>query len=349
MRRNVGLWAVFVVAVCAVGTGGLRAAPAARVTLRVRQQPLAKVVAELSQALGAPVRIEGERKTPVTVDVSDVSGREALEAVATAVDGEWQRLIVLSGQRKGGGAGRFPSGRLVTLSLEDVSVATAAGTVAKAAAARLELEGVPDKSLSITAESEAVETVLDRLAKSAGLFWQEEFVLTVAEPAAATANASKAAKSHGATVRSGATRGRVPGLGGSAKVGPAPIGTASIRKQGELPNLGGQLSAGMPADRALGQDSFYKYIFSLPRTKREPFVQQLADELKQTSEGHVTPSNSMQAQMLFERRLRRQAIIKMIVALPAAKKRELQPILDALSQGMPTGTQAGTVGAVPHP
>jgi hypothetical protein len=300
--------------------------------------------------------VEGERKAPVTVDLNDVSGREALDTLAAAVDGEWQRLFVLSGQGKGGGAGRFPSGRLVTLSLEDVSVATAAGTVAKAAGARLELEGVPDKSLSITAESEAVELVLDRLAKAAGLQWREEYVLTIAEPAAAAVAVPKAGKpgvapGPGAGVRGGATatRGRGPSLRGNAKVGPAPAGNPTIRKQGLAPNPGVQLSAGMPADRALGQDSFYKYIFTLPRTKREPFVQQLADELKQTNEGNVTPSNSMQAQMLFERRLRRQSIFKKIGALPAPQQRELQPILDALSQGMPTGTEPGTVGVVPRP
>jgi hypothetical protein len=338
MRSSVTLWVVAVVAVGSFGGGQSWAAPVVRVTLHARQQPVAKVVAEVSQALGAPIRVEGERKAAVTVELNDASGREALDTVAAAVDGEWQRLFILSGQGKGGGAGRFASGRLVTLSLEDVSVATAAGTVAKAAGARLELEGVPDKSLSITAESEPVEAVLDRLAKAAGLQWREEYVLTVGEPAAAAVVAPKpgkpgAASGPGAGARgSGApSRGRGASIRGSAKVDPAPVGNASIRKNGMTPIAGGQVTAGMPADRALGQDSFYKYIFTLPRTKREPFVQQLADELKQTYEGNVTPSNSMQAQMLFERRLRRQAIFKKIGALPSAQQRELQPILDALS------------------
>jgi hypothetical protein len=60
-------------------------------------------------------------------------------------------------------------------------------------------------------------------------------------------------------------------------------------------------------------------------------------------------ANSMQAQMLFERRMRRQGIFKKIGALTAAQQKELQPILDALSKGMPTGTEPGTLGALPPP
>src|SRR5262245_27617616 len=113
-----------------------RAESSPKVTLQLRHAGIEQAAAQLSHELGAPVRIEGTRKATLSVDVTDVSGREALEAVAGAADGRWQRLYVVSGRGNGGGAGRLPSGRLLTLSVEDTKVSIAVGMIAKAAGAR---------------------------------------------------------------------------------------------------------------------------------------------------------------------------------------------------------------------
>src|ERR1051326_1297508 len=123
---GIGVWA----AVCAAPSRG---ETALSVTLHLQRVSAAEAAAQLARQLGAPVRVEGTRKAPLSVDVSEVAGRQALEAVAAAANGRWQRVYAVSGRGQGGGAGRLTSGRLITLDIEETPVAAAVATIAKAA------------------------------------------------------------------------------------------------------------------------------------------------------------------------------------------------------------------------
>jgi hypothetical protein len=355
MNRSSETWLVALISLAALAGSGAWAAPStAAVTLKVQNDDVAKVAVRLSHELRAPVRIEGERKAPVSVDVTDASFRTALDAVAAAADGQWQRVYVLSGRGMGGGAGAYLSGRLVTLSLEEVSVATAAATVAKAAGARLEIEDVTDRRISVVAESEPVEAVLDRLTKEAGLVWRAEYALTVSEPAPKTVTPTKSPSTQPRAKATATPKRGAPGnRQGAAAVPPGTeLKAGPITRRSTPSTTSARLSMGPPADVALGQPSFYRYLFSLPRTKREPFIKDLAEELSRTGVAAVTvaPGSSdpdayrgaaLRAQSVFERRMRRAAILNVIQSMPAAHRKELQPIVEAVSQGMRTGTQPG--------
>jgi hypothetical protein len=331
-----------------VGALGIAAVAAsaeapARITLQLRHVGAEQAAAQLSHELGAPIRVEGTRKAPLSVELTDVSGREALDAIAGVANGRWQRLYVVSGRGKGGGPGRLPSGRLLTLSVENTKASIAVGMIAKAAGARWELDEVPDKVVTLTAESEPVETILDRLAKEAGVVWRAEYVLTVAEPAPTAAPAA----APGLSPRRGGTTGRGSGARGrdGMRVQPGPNESWGPPRPGRDFTAGGGLPRNPPAEQALCQASFYKYLFQLPRTKREPFIQNLAEELK-GGVGAAPPgqSSNIAAQMRFEHQMRLKAIVTQIRSLPSAQQNELKTILDVVQKGMQAGTESGVVG-----
>jgi hypothetical protein len=318
------------------------AEPALKVTLQLRQASVQSAAEQMSRELEAPVRIEGTRKAPLALDLTEVSGREALDALAGAANGRWQRIYVFSGQGRGQGAGRLTCGRLVTLNVEKTSVAAAATMVAKAAGARWELENVPEKPVTIAVESEPVEAVLDRLSAETGMAWRAEYVLTVAEPAAVETPAKAVNAPTAGHERSGGGGTPQNGPAGRGVRGPA-RGQGSVRggnpiRVGRGVGMTSLQRPALPADQALCQPGFYDYIFILPRTKREPFIKNVAQELKAiANERPHMAESSLDAQARFERNLRLRTIVGMIQALPAAKQRELQPIVDAIPQGMQMG------------
>jgi hypothetical protein len=191
-----------------------------------------------------------------------------------------------------------------------------------------------------------VVAVLDRLAKEAGVGWRAEYVLTVAEPAPVPAAApALSPRKGGTTGRGTAARGR-----GELRVRPGPNAPSGPPRAGRDFTVGGGLPRNPPAEQALCQASFYKYLFQLPRTKREPFIQNLAEELK--AGGGAAPlgqGSNIAAQMRFEHQMRLKAIVTQISSLPSAQQNELKTILEVVQKGMQRGTEFGAVGVGPQP
>ena len=99
----------------------------------------------LGNALGATVRIDGAVTAPITLELQGVTGRAALDALATAVRGTWRPVYSLVvGAAPGSTPRPVPVGRTVTVNLSDVSARTALSLVARELAEGLLVAPFPE-------------------------------------------------------------------------------------------------------------------------------------------------------------------------------------------------------------
>src|SRR3954447_24053702 len=69
----------------------------------------------LGNALGGTVQVEGAAPAPITLDLQGVSGRDALDAVARAMQGSWRPVYAVPpGAAPAGSRRPLPLGRVVT-------------------------------------------------------------------------------------------------------------------------------------------------------------------------------------------------------------------------------------------
>lgn len=165
---------------CALGLARAQTTTEPRVTLRLREATAAQMAAALTAALGATVSVEGPVAQPVSLELDEVPGAQALDRAAAALGGRWQILYQVepaAGGVGGAAGGSVTSGRTVTLRLRGVAAGAALAAVARAAGARLELAVPQAGSVTLEAVDLPVEAALDRVTGQIGARWRASYRL----------------------------------------------------------------------------------------------------------------------------------------------------------------------------
>lgn len=283
----------------------------------------ASVIAQtLGNALGGTVRIEGALPAPVTLDLSGATARAALDAVAHALYGTWRTAYTVTAGAAPAGAQRpVALGRTVTANLTDVSAHAAFALVARAGGGTLDLPPGIDKSVTLVARDEPVETALDDIAKQAGVAWSVAYTLTPGVGPPAPARPQPAVQPNTSRVR--------PTLPGAtlqlpASPGAALSGIRSFPMPGPPPGTGD--NAGKMLAQGLAQ------VMKMPAAQRKGAVKDFAMQLdQQFRQMQLLPEPRRMDQMQAMRPVY-QAALRTYNGLVPAQRREFQPIIDVFNR-----------------
>ena len=148
MNRTAVTWSIAIVLAAgtapwarAEGGGALGVTPSVRrVTLETNGAAPADVAQRLGEMLGAEIRFDGTLPETLSLSFSDLPPLSALDKVAAAVGGKWERIYRFS-KSDTPSVPPAPLGQKLTLRVTDMSCARAAAMVAKMTRAKVETEG----------------------------------------------------------------------------------------------------------------------------------------------------------------------------------------------------------------
>jgi hypothetical protein len=307
------------------------------VELSLRAADATAISQSLGEALGAAVRVDGTVPAPVTLELRGVSGRAALDAIASAIHGTWRPIyIFMAGTAPGGARRPVPIGRTVTASLSGVSARTALSLVARGAGGSVEMQGELPQNVSLKADGMPVEQALDEIARQVGGAWTVTYVI---HPGTTPATAAST---------TAPPRGSAPNSQGSPErtTRPAPgrVDSRGLQGQGVPPDArNDQRSFPMPfepqapppdpnAAKMLGEG--LARVMQMPATQRRAAVKDFASQIdQQFRQMQALPSARKTEQMAAMRPLY-QAAVRTYSGLTPDQKKEFQPIVAVFNRWM---------------
>ena len=286
----------------------------------------------LGNALGGTVQVEGIVPAPVTLDLQGVSGRAALDAVASALHGSWRPVYgVTPGSATAGGQRPMALGRTVNANLENVSARAALALVARAGGGTLALSGELPKSVTLVAKELPVEQALDELAQQADASWSVTYVIKpgVAPPSPRPVEAQN---------NSSRPRSRLTPQGqlapGDSRLGTPPNAPRAFpipfagqaQKPSAAPGMGGN------AAKLLAEG--LTRVMQMAPPQRQLAVKDFATQLEQQFRQIQNLTGSRRSEQMAAMRPVYEGALRTDKGLTPDQRREFKPIMDVFTRWM---------------